>query len=114
MPNPDGKGGWQPGQSGNPKGRPRKEESLTDLLRDEALLEDVKDGEGYVTRKQALSKKLWSMALGGDMCAIRYVYDRIDGKPEQYQNHDLEMSGADELIRILQEANGSPDDEPDR
>jgi hypothetical protein len=34
-----------------------------------------------LTRKEALTAKVWELSLAGDMTAIRYIYDRIDGKP---------------------------------
>jgi len=33
--------------------------------------------------EQALMDKLLDLALGGDMAAIKEVFDRIDGKPKQ-------------------------------
>ena len=79
---------WQPGVSGNPKGRPKKGEALTDILREQADLEDVTEGVNTLSRKDALARKLWSMAMSGDMAAIRYIYNRIDGMPTQ--THDIE------------------------
>jgi predicted nucleic acid-binding protein len=45
---------------------------------------DVKDCEKYISRKEALAKKLWALALSGDITAIKYIYDRIDGKPDEF------------------------------
>lgn len=66
---------WKPGQSGNPAGRPKKGETLTDTLR------------GLVDRK-ALGEKLVALALEGNVAALKYVYDRVDGMPRQH----IEMS----------------------
>ena len=81
--------GFKPGNCANPKGRPRKEHSLT------AILEQLGDepwGESGVTRKQALAALLWQKAIDeGDMPAIKYIYDRIDGLPVAKQ----EISGND-------------------
>ncbi|MBN2531886.1 MAG: hypothetical protein JXB88_03285 [Spirochaetales bacterium] len=105
---------WKPGQSGNPKGRPRKNKTLTEILAKHGKKRDVKDGEKNISRKEALAKKLWALALSGDIAAIRYIYDRIDGKPDQYHQMDLEHSAAENLLEALKEAHARREDESDR
>lgn len=61
---------WKPGQSGNPKGRPKKGETLTDAL--SAKLD-----------KDMLAEKLLALVEEGDFAAIKYAYDRIDGRPKE-------------------------------
>ena len=64
---------WQRGVSGNPAGRPVEPDGLTEML-------------GFrltkALRKQ-LADKLISLALNGNLNAITYVYDRIEGRPRQ-------------------------------
>lgn len=55
---------WQPGQSGNPGGRPKDTVSM--LLKE-------KD-------KQKVADKLYQLALKGDMRAIQEYMDRTEGK----------------------------------
>ncbi len=58
---------FQPGQSGNPRGRPAgSRNAATRVI--EALL----DGEA-----EAITRKAIDAALGGDMVAIRLVLDRV-------------------------------------
>ncbi len=79
---------FKPGVSANPKGRPKKEHSLTAIL-EEMGNQTLEDG---LTRKQALARVLWSKALDDeDMPSIKYIYDRIDGLPVAKQ----ELTGAD-------------------
>ncbi len=72
---------FQPGQSGNPGGRPKKT-PLTDALR--ALLEKAAPGalkdKDYA---RAIAEALARRAARGDVSAIREVCDRVEGKPKQ-------------------------------
>lgn len=75
---------FKPGQSGNPSGRPKVGPTLTDILRELGDLEDVEIRRGeMVARKVALGHKMWNMALQGKTEVMRYIYDRVDGKPTQ-------------------------------
>jgi len=58
---------WKPGQSGNPRGRPKN--SVTTLLR-ETPIED----------RRAIATKLVELAKNGDLKAIDMFVDRTDGK----------------------------------
>ncbi|WP_346658170.1 DUF5681 domain-containing protein [Bradyrhizobium sp. 138] len=58
---------FQPGQSGNPRGRPRGSRNRTTLAV-EALLE----GEA-----EALTRKAIELATGGDIQALRICLDRL-------------------------------------
>lgn len=81
----------------NRQGRPRKGESMTDVLRKYAEKRvDLLDAEPdekrrRMKRKEALARKIWKLALKGEDWAIRYVYNRIDGRPRQ--SLDLALSG---------------------
>jgi hypothetical protein len=76
-------GKFQPGTSGNPNGRPKRGESLTDILRMQGDIEDVSLEGEKVSRKTALGHKMWQLALRGKEATMRYLYDRVDGKPTQ-------------------------------
>ena len=66
---------FKPGQSGNPKGRPKKGLALTDILRD---IGNTK--QGNKTKKQMMLEKAYELALSGDLRAIQFIVERIDGK----------------------------------
>jgi len=67
---------FKPGQSGNPKGRPKRAKNLKTLLREEAEA-PVRISEGgksrTVTKQQALIKRLMTKALGGDLKAAQLL-----------------------------------------
>lgn len=67
---------FEPGTSGNPRGRPKAEVCLTALLR-AALAE--RDVEGKRTKARAVIDALVSEACQGRTAAIQQIFDRIDG-----------------------------------
>jgi flagellar basal body P-ring protein FlgI len=72
------------GKSGNPNGRPRKEHSLTDLLRDAGEIVDAEINGEKVSRNQALAHLVWKVALKKrDFNFIKHIYDRLDGPVKQ-------------------------------
>ena len=83
------------GKSGNPRGRPRKGESLTDLLREK--LETTKTTRDKQPRKEKIAEKLIALAESGDLGALRYIFDRIDGRPKE--TVELENAALDAQLR---------------
>lgn len=71
---------WKPGQSGNPKGAPRKDESLTGLLR--AYMDETVNPDGK-KRKEAFIQAVAKHAVKGDATLIKYLWDRLDGQMKQ-------------------------------
>ena len=82
----------------NRKGRPRKKTSLTDILVRHGRKRDViSEGGMKMSRKEAIAQKAWALALAGDLAAIKYIYDRIDGRPKE----SVDLSGdVDHTVRI--------------
>ena len=78
---------WKKGQSGNPKGRPRKKhitDELLLLLKQKITLKNpLNKQDEEKTIKEHLSTIILAKGLSGDMRAIRELLDRVEGKPEQ-------------------------------
>ena len=70
---------WKPGQSGNPKGRPKKADCLTSLLKEEIERIDPEDAEGR-THKQLIVLATMTLAKRGNATALKEVWERMDGK----------------------------------
>lgn len=86
---------FKKGQSGNPKGRPRKLPDLDHLLAE--VLGDEKDGR---TATEAILMKLRSMAVSGNIRAAEVLLDRAHGKAKQAI--DMDVKG-DQNITITRE-----------
>ena len=86
---------FAPGESGNPGGRPKKDRQLT------AALETIVD-------KTELAEKLWGLAKGGDLSAIKYIYDRLEGSPTQ--RHEVSHDDVLEKVRQMARERGLSDD----
>ena len=81
MPNPPEHSRFKPGQSGNPKGRPK----MPDLSEAVAkVLADEKDGK---TALDAVLMALRNKAVKGDVRAAQELLDRAFGKSKQSIDH---------------------------
>jgi hypothetical protein len=72
-------GTFGPNNVANPHGRPKKTWTMTDLIED-SLNEADETGEPY---KKIIARKLRSIAVRGDLQAIKEVIDRMDGKAKE-------------------------------
>jgi ribosomal protein L17 len=88
---------FKQGKSGNPKGRPKKGETLTDLLREK--IEIPKTTREKLTRKEKIIEKLITLAEAGDLSALKYLFDRIDGRPKE--SIELTDSAIDTRLREI-------------
>ncbi len=64
---------YQSGQTGNPKGRPAKGYSITEMFR------SMLDSDSEMREK--LAKVILRKALDGDMAACRLIWSYMDGLP---------------------------------
>jgi Family of unknown function (DUF5681) len=86
---------FKKGQSGNPRGRPKRAKSLSDRLK-KALSETVTINENGSRRKiqksDALMIQLANKAVGGDIRSLRLVLELIGPLSEQGRQVELEAS----------------------
>ncbi len=68
---------WKKGQSGNPSGRPRKGQTLTELMEE---IGDRKGTNGIELRREVV-EKIFELARLGDLAACRLILEYLDGKP---------------------------------
>ena len=87
---------WKKGESGNPKGRPRKLPELHVLLAD--VLGEEKDG---ISAAEAILKSIRAKAAKGDTRAAELLLDRAYGKPKQ--SIDNTIITTEPLVIVLTE-----------
>jgi hypothetical protein len=71
---------FKPGQSGNPKGRPKKSDCLIDCINKELSSKSV---NGVSTREQIIASALVGMAEKGNLKAIEILMTYTTIKPVQ-------------------------------
>ncbi len=112
------------GQSGNPKGRPKGAKGfIASLKRELDAKVLVREGNSsvYISKAEAMAKRLMERALKGDMVALRIIVT-IDSTPPDLadsanpdQSSDTAPDRTDEavlahFIKRIQTGQGAPDD----
>lgn len=96
---------WQPGQSGNPKGRPKGIVSITDTLR--KVIEKKMETIDPVTKnkdrkkiKEIIALALVGKALKGDVRAIQEMLDRLEGRVTQKVEADFPAMTGRRIVMV--------------
>ncbi len=96
---------FKPGQSGNPKGRPKGAKSLDGHL-DNLLQQRVKikdhAGERHISKLEAVAMRLVETALGGDLKAMQFLLTREAKRPVASGSEDSSALSPSEQ-QLLQE-----------
>jgi len=79
----------KPGECRNPKGRPRKELCIPDILRE---IGDELTTDG-TPKKRKILEIVMNLALGGEKWAIEFWADRLEGKSKEHitVNQDIKL-----------------------
>ena len=110
---------FKPGVSGNPKGKKAGSHNLTTILK-MALDLQVDTGGIHPITNQKISKKLSareliilkqiSAALGGNLYAIRDIWDRLEGKPKEFiEQTNINDSIPDWMLSMLPKPIDTPE-----
>ena len=76
---------WKPGESGNPNGRPKKENTLID-----ALLTELDKPYRESTKREAVVCKIIDLGLDGDVRALGKLFNIIQRDFEFSKNEEIE------------------------
>jgi hypothetical protein len=71
---------WDIRQGDIPERLDVKEETMAGILRQIGDLRDAKLPDGtMISRKEALARRTWDIALKGDLAAIKFIYEETSG-----------------------------------
>lgn len=89
---------YKPGQSGNPKGRPKGSKGIAATLRKYLKAKvnfqnPITKKEGRMSAYDIMAIRLIVSAMSGNLKAIGQIYERLEGKPKQ----DIGVSGSLEM-----------------
>ncbi len=97
---------WKLGESGNPEGRPKKENCITSLMKNDmesipALLPDRSINKQKLNWAQIIKNTLMFAAASGQADFMRMVLNRLEGKVPERLHHGLDTHPSDivDLIR---------------
>jgi hypothetical protein len=101
MPSKSGAGFDKNPHNINRNGRPRKCESFTYFLWEVLGEKEISFKGQKISGKEAVARKALELALKGDMTAIKYIMDRLDGTPFMAKppEDEPEQKGDPDLIR---------------
>ena len=68
---------WKKGQSGNPKGRPKRK-TITETIHE--VLEEMYPGQGEKTNREMIARVAIKEAIKGGFPFVKEVMDRTDGR----------------------------------
>ena len=93
---------FKPGQSGNPKGRPKKENCIPDILRmiGEEIAKDkagnpISGEAGEMNKREFVLRKVFDFAVKGQSWAVQFIAERTEGKVSDKLQLD---TGTEEMI----------------
>jgi len=81
---------WKPGQSGNPSGKKKKEESFADKLKKLAAKEIIVNQNGSavaMSQEDTMLQAVFTKAMKGDLASIKFVSAQLGVEPSDMSQH---------------------------
>jgi hypothetical protein len=79
---------------------PKSDKIWADAVR-RAVLRRMENEEGKPQKIERLADKVVELALDGDTTAIKEIGDRLDGKPSQATEANVNLAGSLELVKRI-------------
>lgn len=95
MSNPNPSASWQKGQSGNPKGRPEKGTSLTELMQIFLSQNAETTTEEKMMNKELFVRACFAHAVKGDPAFSNQIWKYVEGEPAQKIEAKIETTEAE-------------------
>jgi hypothetical protein len=108
---------WKPGQSGNPKGRPKKLSLIKEWM------EEPSFSDANKTKLRVLFDKMYMGAIKGNVTLQIWLMEKVDGKPKQLVEHEdqdgkaypamipIMIGACDDINAAIEKAQGQIADE---
>ena len=90
---------YKKGESGNLKGRPKRGETMRDIIQS-FLDKTVTVGANKITQRELLTRKLFKMAMEEDMQAVKLLVQYDAGMPVQVT---MNADADNETTKIMQD-----------
>ena len=102
---------FQPGQSGNPNGRPRKDRNLLKLIEEELDAEmQVTEGSRSIrlSKREALAKSMVNNAIKGDQRALNNLLKQLP-KPKHDESEEYAAVPLEAILNFLMRKGQRPE-----
>lgn len=93
---------FKPGQIGNPKGRPKKGNTIADMMNVYLNGKELNPKTGQrMTRKEILVRAMVASAMKGNSSSMRLIWERMDGMLTPEMKGDGELSRVEAVLNAL-------------
>lgn len=93
---------WVKGQSGNAKGRPKKGNSVSEMMKKLLSGREIDPITGRsMSRKEMFCLAVFKAALSGNSAAMRLVWERMDGLLTTDSNQEDDLTNVQVILQKL-------------
>lgn len=79
---------------------PKSDKIWADAVR-RAVMRRLENEEGKPQKIERLADNLVALGMAGDVTAIKEIGDRLDGKPKQESDTNMNLAGSLELVKRI-------------
>lgn len=79
---------------------PKSDKIWADAVR-RAVMRRIENEEGKPQKIERLADKLVDLGLEGEVAALKEIADRLDGRPKQESDTNVNLAGSLELVKRI-------------